>query len=183
MYSIVVVVWAGKAGHEMNTIATPSHDLRELGHDLRHAVPVPERGLAVHWWRDEEASPRRSKRSRVDCLKNILEDRDDAMGHHTSLGRARQEIRDARKHAHCCFGSNRLQGLREGRHLRAGDHLAAGHQGAVAAVRRIHMTPDVRVPDQGEAAGQRHRANHQVNKKTECSTWIKSFICMHYLIT
>lgn len=90
--------------------------------------------------------------SLVDGPKKILEDRNDAMGHYARVGGGRQEVGDAGQDADGGLGSHGLQGLGEGRHLGARDNLTAGHQRTVSAVGGVHVAPDVRIPDQREAA-------------------------------
>ena len=106
MHTVVVENRIGETCHQKNVISATGHHLRELGHDFWKSIAIPERRMAVHGRRDDEAPIWSREGGFVHCGKDILEDGHNTVGDGTSFGRTSEKIRQAGQKAHVGVGAN-----------------------------------------------------------------------------
>ena len=103
---------------------------------------------------------------RGDLLQDLQKDGLDAEGDWGAcIGRGRQEVGEAGHDADVGLATNGLETLGEDGKTAARNDLASGHQGTIAAVRRVHVTFHIRVAENREAPQRGHGGNRMKTQR------------------
>ena len=166
MDSVSLVGRSRETRQEMNAGRPSLHDLGKLVQDFRQMVSVPQRREAIHG-RDYQVPPVwKLSGGRGDLLQDLQKDGLDAEGDWGAcIGRGSQEVGEAGHDADVGLATNGLETLGEDGKTAARNDLASGHQGTIAAVRRVHVTFHIRVAENREAPQRGHGGNRMKTQR------------------